>query len=118
MCPGLVVSGDEIGALGSGGSNRIRTAMLQVLSRRLLIGQSWQNAVSADRMHYENHKLVCEAGSAAGRECADAFESGQTHVARFPTKNMYFGGVHCAISIGGEPSGIGDTRRSGAVQRG
>lgn len=41
-------------ALGSGGSNRIRTAILQVVSNMVDFNMSPEQAISASRIHYEN----------------------------------------------------------------
>ncbi len=49
-------------ALGSGGSNRIRTAILQVVSNLVDFAMSPEQAVSAPRIHYENELLNIEPG--------------------------------------------------------
>jgi len=54
MAPTLAVEGNgTLMALGSGGSNRIRTAILQVLVNFLDFSMSADDAVEAPRLHYE-----------------------------------------------------------------
>jgi gamma-glutamyltranspeptidase/glutathione hydrolase len=48
--------------LGSGGSNRIRTAILQVVSNVLDFGMDIDDAVNAPRLHWERESLHLEPG--------------------------------------------------------
>ena len=55
MTPTILVSNEgHIPTLGTGGSNRIRTAILQVLGRIIDENFEPQVAVDAPRLHYEN----------------------------------------------------------------
>src|SRR5262249_20273156 len=58
MAPTILPRGEDRIAPGSGGSNRLRTAILQVLTGLVEYGLPLQEAVSAPRLHLE-----IEAGS-------------------------------------------------------
>ncbi len=99
--------------LGSGGSKRIRTAILQVLVNLLDHGMSVAEAVAAPRLHVDDGRLYAEPGlgdDARARLCARHPDH-----AFFPALNMYFGGVHAVVrDPGGALHGAGDPRRAGA----
>ena len=115
MCPTLIDAPDgRLIALGSGGSNRIRSAIFQVVAR-LCLGQSdLAEAVRAPRLHVENGHLDVEApGSLDGISgLKELFPDHRI----WPEKNMFFGGVHAVCA---DPDGrfasIGDDRREGAA---
>lgn len=117
MAPTLVIAADGgLTALGSGGSNRIRSAILQVLVNLLAYGLPLVDAVAAPRLHMEGDVLNVEAGlSPAALEAALA-EGAETR--QWPDRNLFFGGVH-AVSRrpGATPSGAGDPRRGGVALR-
>lgn len=98
-------------ALGSGGSNRLRSAILQVLVNVIDHDMGLELAVDAPRVHYEGDLLSVEGGFDA-----EAIASALDAVPRFQLwdeKNMFFGGTH---SVMGGPKGVevaGDARRSG-----
>ena len=61
MCPTIVHTGDgSLIALGSGGSNRIRSALLQVILNLVDRGMSVVQAVTRPRLHYEDRLLSIE----------------------------------------------------------
>jgi gamma-glutamyltranspeptidase/glutathione hydrolase len=99
-------------ALGSGGSNRIRTAVLQVLSNLVDHGMTVEQAVLAPRVHHEGDLLSIEGGFDPERIRAtlDEYPSHQL----WHERNMFFGGAHAAEARGGSLAGIGDPRRAGA----
>jgi gamma-glutamyltranspeptidase/glutathione hydrolase len=101
-------------ALGTGGSNRIRSAITQVLINLLDFGMSLEQAVTAPRMHLEGDMLSIEEGFPEDTNAALISASPRHHM--WPDKNLFFGGVH-AVSIqhGGIFDGAGDPRRGGAV---
>ncbi|MCW9040911.1 MAG: gamma-glutamyltransferase, partial [Rhodospirillales bacterium] len=101
--------------LGSGGSNRIRTAILQVLVNVLAFGMPLDKAVSHPRIHYEGGDLCMEAGFDGGvlRDLCATFPRHRL----WQEMNLFFGGVH-AVSF--DPSsegfsGVGDARRGGVA---
>jgi gamma-glutamyltranspeptidase/glutathione hydrolase len=115
MTPTLVMDkGGGLTTLGSGGSNRIRTAILQVLLNRLVFAMPLEEAVNAPRLHVEDDKASIEPGydDDAVEMLAPAFPT----VDRWKQSNMFFGGVHTVHRDGrGGFDGAGDTRRGGAV---
>jgi gamma-glutamyltranspeptidase/glutathione hydrolase len=114
MCPTLVRRGARRWVLGSGGSNRIRTALLQVLQHLLDAGRSAPEAVEAPRMHVEGEVLNLEVTGRSAEEIAEAVALA-THVVRFDGPNMFFGGVHTAELGPDGFGGAGDARRGGVV---
>jgi gamma-glutamyltranspeptidase/glutathione hydrolase len=115
MSPTIVLAGDRPRlALGSGGSNRIRSAILQTLLNVLAFGRPLDEAVNASRQHIEGRQLWFEtSGLAAG--AADALQARWPGATRFESASMFFGGVNCVASIDGQLAGAGDQRRGGIV---
>lgn len=115
MCPALIdAPGGRLVALGSGGSSRIRSAILQVVARLCLGSAELEEAVRAPRLHIENGHLDVEAfGTDSGiSQLKDHFPDHRI----WPEKNMFFGGVH-AVSTDGNSGfeSVGDSRREGAA---
>ncbi len=115
MCPSIIEHADgSIVALGTGGSNRIRSAIAQVVMRHCLEHMDLAQAVTAPRLHVEGDHLDFEDFfSAKHRQalCADFAD----HRA-WPERNMFFGGVHAVRRAGdGQLSGVGDARRDGLI---
>jgi gamma-glutamyltranspeptidase/glutathione hydrolase len=101
-------------ALGSGGSNRIRSAILQVLANVLDFGMGLEEAVKAPRMHLEGSHLNVESGFSS--LALGALESEWPGVEQWPAINLFFGGVHAVERLAnGEFRAAGDPRRGGAV---
>ena len=116
MAPALMAGeGGATTVLGSGGSNRIRTAILQVMVNLLDFGMSVEDAVSSSRIHYEGDILDVEVGFDDGEisVLAEAFPKMKI----WDDKNLYFGGVHTVRrdSRAGAFEGAGDLRRGGAA---
>jgi len=112
MSPAIVLRGGKpVLALGSGGSTRLRSAIVQVLSNVLDFGLPLPEAVSMPRIHFEEGVLHLEGGTPPG--VAAALERRGYCVNRWPERNMYFGGVHCAGFVGGKWVAVGDSRRGG-----
>lgn len=100
-------------ALGTGGSNRIRSAITQVLIGLLDDGLSPREAVDRPRLHVENGRLDVEPGIDELIAQTLGAHVGSLH--RWPRANMFFGGVHVAerdVSTG-HCRGAGDPRRGG-----
>jgi gamma-glutamyltranspeptidase/glutathione hydrolase len=101
--------------LGSGGSNRLRGAILQVLSRCLLLGQSIETAAHAPRMHNEGNTLDFEPGCLSEYEQEQLMQLGWK-LKPWQQQSVYFGGVHAiCCAANGELLGCGDPRRGGVV---
>jgi gamma-glutamyltranspeptidase/glutathione hydrolase len=98
--------------LGSGGSNRIRSAILQTIVNVLDRGMSADEAVRAPRAHFEAGIVYAEPGIDA-----DGVERQDRAIARFRDRNLFFGGVHAVERdpSTGALSGGGDPRRGGAA---
>jgi gamma-glutamyltranspeptidase/glutathione hydrolase len=119
MAPTLVDHADgRRTALGSGGSNRIRTAILQVLMNVLHFGMGLQDAIAAPRVHCERGLLSVEAVGAKGGFEADRiarFTDPFPHKDLWNHFSMFYGGVH-AVALDpatGTFDGAGDRRRGG-----
>ena len=99
-------------ALGSGGSNRIRSAMLQVLVNLIDFELPLERAVREPRIHFEDDLLSVEGGVDPERirPLLDAYPSHHLWEGR----NMFFGGTHCVLAGGSGFEAVGDPRRGGA----
>jgi gamma-glutamyltranspeptidase/glutathione hydrolase len=116
MSPTLALrDGQVVLGLGSAGSNRIRSAILQTSVRVLEQGMDAEEAVVAGRLHFEAGTVQAEPGVDEGG--LDDLERRGVPVVRWKRKNLYFGGAQ-AVRLdpdSGELSGGGDPRRGGAV---
>ncbi len=107
-------------ALGSGGSNRIRTAILQVLLNLIDFEMTLEQAVTAPRLHFEEGVVNIEAGFPEGASLAalqsEALGPLVERSIAWPRHNLFFGGVH-AVARGrdGRLAAAGDPRRGGAA---
>lgn len=99
-------------ALGSGGSNRIRSAMLQVLVNLVDFEMSLEEAVLAPRIHLEDDLLSVEGGIDPER-IRPLLEAYPSHHL-WDGRNMFFGGTHCVLAEGSGFQAVGDRRRGGA----
>lgn len=123
MAPTLILKGGKPQlALGSGGSNRIRTAILQVISNILDFGLPLAAAVEAPRIHWENGVFHLEPGLPTDRQDDALLHSaplGTDSVLHWQQSNMFFGGVHTVgLNASGALQGAGDPRRSGSIANG
>ena len=99
-------------ATGSGGSNRIRTALLQVLVNLVDFEMEVEEAVAAPRIHVEDAFLSVEGGFDPER-IAPVLEAWPEHQV-WETANMFFGGAHTVATGPRGVEGAGDARRDGA----
>jgi len=112
-CPTLLGLGDGIFAMGSGGSSRIRSAILHGVVYLTDHGLSPDETVRAPRVHVEDGVAHVEAdGRPSGT--VQALRASPWQVRRFTGANMFFGGLHIAGRDHHGFSGAGDPRRSGA----
>jgi gamma-glutamyltranspeptidase/glutathione hydrolase len=98
--------------LGSAGSNRIRSAILQTIVAVVDRGMHADAAVRAPRIHFEDGVVYAEPGiDLSGLEAAGHA------VAPFRALNLFFGGAQAVErdAVSGELSGGGDPRRGGAA---
>ncbi|HXV05700.1 MAG TPA: gamma-glutamyltransferase [Solirubrobacterales bacterium] len=116
MAPTVVLRDGEIElGLGSAGSNRIRSAILQTIVRAVEEGMGAGEAVRAPRLHFEQGIVQAEPG--IDEEALARIEARGVPVFRRPRINLFFGGVQAVArdAANGDYSGGGDPRRGGAV---
>lgn len=114
MAPTVVCDADGPRlVLGSGGSNRIRSAILQTIlnymDRRLAVAE----AVESPRLHCEQGLVDAEPG--VDDQALSRLEKSGWRVRRWGQRNLFFGGVHaCARDETGSLTAAGDPRRGGS----
>jgi gamma-glutamyltranspeptidase / glutathione hydrolase len=116
MAPTVVLRDGEIElGLGSAGSNRIRSAIVQTVVRAVEQGMGADEAVRAPRLHSEGGIVQAEPG--IDEEALARIEARGTPVLRRPRVNLFFGGVQAVARdpSSGAYSGGGDPRRGGSV---
>src|SRR5688500_18150383 len=112
MAPTVVLAdGRPELVLGSAGSNRIRSALLQVIVNSIDRGMDARAAVRAPRLHFEDGVVYVEPGIDPA-----ALEAAGHTVARFRAPNLFFGGCQAVERApSGAVTGAGDPRRGGAA---
>ena len=116
MAPTVVLrEGEIVLGVGSAGSNRIRSAILQTVVRAVEQGLPVDAAIEAPRLHFEDGVVQAEPGIDEG--ALARLEARGLAVARRPQINLFFGGVQAVARdpATGALSGGGDPRRGGAV---
>jgi len=118
MSPSLIQGQNgELTALGSGGSNRIRTAILQVILNLIDYQMPLSEAIKSPRMHFDKDLMSVESGF--GDAELAVLEKQVNKIKLWNDKNLFFGGVH-GVHFDphtGHLQGVGDPRRGG-VSRG
>jgi gamma-glutamyltranspeptidase/glutathione hydrolase len=108
MSPTIILKDDEpVLILGSSGSNRIRSALIQTLMNYLIYDFDVEKAVENPRIHFEDDKVYVEPGFA--EKVVSAIEK-EFETVRFDKKNLFFGGVQ---AVTGDMQGASDLRREG-----
>ena len=96
-------------ALGSAGSNRIRSTILQLISHVVDHGRDMAQAVEAPRVHWEDGTVFAEPG-------VDVRGVHEGPVVMFESQNVFFGGAQAVQrQADGTLIGAGDPRRGGAA---
>ncbi len=115
MCPMALRREGELTMLGSGGSNRIRSALAQVALGLTDRNERLEQAITAPRLHVET-----DTAQVLDFEDTGSGERRESLLAAFPDANawpqarMFFGGVHAARRTAkGGFEAAGDPRRSG-----
>jgi gamma-glutamyltranspeptidase / glutathione hydrolase len=111
MAPTIVMREGQVElVLGSAGSNRIRSALLQTIVATVDHGLTAGAAVDAPRVHFEGGVLYAEPG-------IDLSNPGAFHdeIVRFGERNLFFGGVQAVQRRGEQLVGAGDPRRGGVA---
>jgi len=116
MAPSIFVRhGRPTLILGSGGSNRLRGAILQVLCRHRLEMMELETAICFPRLHNEGNVLDCEPDCLSPDEEHTLSDLGW-NIRHWQQTSVYFGGVHAiALDAHGYIQAAGDPRRGGAV---
>jgi gamma-glutamyltranspeptidase/glutathione hydrolase len=117
MSPTLLKDPDgTVTVLGSGGSSRIRTAIVQVISNLRDFHMPAEQAVQTGRVHWEDGKFNVELFDFPDPTTLDALKRDDESRVDFHRPHLFFGGVHLARRApDGTLTGGGDPRRSGAV---
>jgi len=100
--------------LGSGGSNRLRGAILQVLCNHIIAENAIEAAVQAPRLHNEGNVLDVEPDGLSHGERHQLEKMGW-EIRDWREASVYFGGVHALCMHDGSLCGAGDPRRGGSV---
>lgn len=114
MSPTIVLAQNQAHiVLGTGGSSRIRTAILQVLINLITHKMPLEKAVNYPRLHIEDDHLNIEPGLIKPKYAAQ-LKVGKLTL--WEQKSMFFGGVHTVMrDVNGKLSATADPRRDGAV---
>lgn len=116
MCPAMAVKrGGPHLVLGSGGSNRLRTAILQTLVKLIDFKMPLKEAVEGPRIHWEADLLNVEPG--LSQKTVQALLAFHPQSVFWREKNLFFGGVHAVARLKNRWSGAGDPRRGGVVKK-
>lgn len=117
MSPSILLrNGRPETVLGSSGSSRIRTAIVQVISNMLDFGMTIEAAVDAARIHAEFPNLSIEPNFEPSimNDFVASIKAWKSSV--FEEKGMFFGGVNAVSTDGKEGfEGAADQRRLGTV---
>ncbi len=112
MAPSIVDRADgTVIALGSGGSERIRSALLQVIVHLVDQGVGVEPAIEAPRVHWDGQRVQVEPGWTPDAVAAMA-EWRPTN--QWTRRDLYFGGAQAVgLDGAGAVSAHGDPRRGG-----
>jgi gamma-glutamyltranspeptidase/glutathione hydrolase len=116
MAPTVVLrDGAPEVALGSAGSNRIRSAIVQTIVGVIDRGLAAQAGVDAPRIHVEGDLIDAEPG--VDPEALASLKAAGWRLRRWEEANLYFGGVQAVARDPdtGQLSGGGDPRRGGVA---
>ena len=113
MAPTVATTAEgDLIALGSGGSERIRSALMSVLIGLLDRGLPLAAAVRGPRLHWDRATLQVEPGLAD--DVLRRLIRWPVHVWR--GQDLYFGGVHSVCrAADGSVTAVGDSRRGGSA---
>ena len=99
---------------GSGGSNRIRTALMQFMVNMIDFKMDVEQAVVSPRLHFEDQLLNIEGQFAP--EVIETLRHEFADCQVWKQSNLFFGGAHSVMQDGQYFSGAGDPRRGGVCR--
>lgn len=107
-------------SLGSGGSNRIRSALLQVLFRIIGENLELEEAIARPRIHLEpttegRGRLSVETVNGLDKDTLAPLLAEFPDYQLWESTNMFFGGVHAVLWDGDRTQAAGDPRRGGSA---
>lgn len=109
MSPTIVVeNGEPKLVLGSAGSNRIRSAIVNVILNCVVFGMDIKSAVDSPRIHYEKGTVFIEPGFEG--KVLEELRKIYKDLVEFSSLNLFFGGVQ---AVNSSFQGAGDPRRGG-----
>ena len=97
-------------ALGTGGSNRIKTALFQVIWQIIGENKTLDQAVNHPRYHYENNTIDVEKG--VNQSVITQLECHLKKLVLWKNRSLYFGGIN-AVQQGNTNLAVSDSRRNG-----
>jgi gamma-glutamyltranspeptidase / glutathione hydrolase len=114
MSPSLVLRGGSPHlVVGSAGSLRLRGAVFQIVANVVGHGLPVLDAIDRPRVHLDEQDVLhCEGGHDPAE--LDELERMGWNVARWPNRNLFFGGAAAVTLEDGELAAAGDPRRGGA----
>ena len=114
MAPSVVSFDGAMLVLGTGGSERIRSALTRVITLLLGGDSDLAGAVEAPRVHVDNRGIIQVEPGLRADQVAALGELGE--VSMWPDRHFYFGGVN-AVLVGadGQVVAHADPRRGGAA---
>lgn len=115
MSPTMMLGADgSLTAAGTGGSERIRSALVDVIIRTLDLRMPLADAVGAPRLHAATDVTDIEPGLAS--DVVRALAHQHIPLRQWPSADLFFGGVHAVRRApDGSVEAIGDSRRGGSV---
>jgi gamma-glutamyltranspeptidase/glutathione hydrolase len=118
MSPTIVLeNGQPRLSIGSAGSNRIRSAILQTMSNVLDFGMDIKPAIEVARLHTEGEGSALQLEKGIPVEATKKLSEAGHQVSVWKDKNLFFGGVQAVERNPktGELTGAGDPRRGGVA---
>ncbi|MCF6299693.1 MAG: gamma-glutamyltransferase [Proteobacteria bacterium] len=112
MSPTIIKAPHSSYALGSGGSNRIKTSMFQVMHQIINRSKTLKQAIETPRIHYENDQLDIEPGFS--QSDVDVLTKQCSNYTLWQNANLYFGGIN-GVQTGTQISASADFRRKGCA---
>ncbi|MFT5113765.1 MAG: gamma-glutamyltranspeptidase/glutathione hydrolase [Parasphingorhabdus sp.] len=111
MSPTIMQFDNQVFTMGSGGSNRIRSSILQTIVQLVDLQLDVRQAMQVPRLHMEGETLNIEGG--VEEPILQLLSKQYPQQNRFEDQNFFFGGVHSVVETKDGCYGVGDPRRSG-----